>query len=268
MSSNTDEPQNPSFDFDDSSNTVDSSADAAAQQRISRLEQNAPASRPSDDEIVAEYEQRYAPKPEPPPRTRTSTSDNFRYEPSNGERMRDNFGTWVASMNEQPRSYSSLAVSEDERLWASIAHASTWLTIVLGFITGGLVSLLGLIVPLVIYFNFRKKSSFVAFHALQSFALQLIATVGVVALMLTGMLVWVIGLIISALLVIIVIGFVLLFVWGLVGFAYFVGVSALPIVSLVLSTIAAYQTYRGQDYRYPLIGTWVDRQLASYAQVI
>jgi uncharacterized Tic20 family protein len=115
----------------------------------------------------------------------------------------------------------------------------------------------------VIYFMFRKRSDYVAFHALQAFVLQLLGTVGAFALMTVGGLVWLVGLAVSALAMAVLIGFILLPVWGLVGVALLLATLALPVAMILYGTIAAIETYNGRDYRYPFVARWVDRQLAG-----
>jgi uncharacterized Tic20 family protein len=162
-----------------------------------------------------------------------------------------------------PRSYSTLHVSDEERVWAAVAHASVWVTFLTGFATAGFGIPLSIFVPLVIYFLFRNKSDFVTFHALQAFVLQLVGTVGALALLIIGGMAWVVGLVIALLLMVVLIGFVLAPLWGLVGIALVVVVFLMPFAMLLFGTIGAIQTYNGRDYRYPYIARWVDRQLAG-----
>src|SRR5258705_4841603 len=58
----------------------------------------------TEDELVSKYEMRYQ-------------------EPPNRKVM--------------PRSYSTMNVTDEEKLWASIAHASIWVTMFGGFLTAG-----------------------------------------------------------------------------------------------------------------------------------
>ncbi|MGQ9462395.1 MAG: DUF4870 domain-containing protein, partial [Candidatus Fervidibacter sp.] len=60
-------------------------------------------------------------------------------------------------------------VSDDERLWAMLAHLLT--------LVGYIVWLGAYVIPLVIYLAFKNKSPFVAFHALQSLFFQLMLLV-------------------------------------------------------------------------------------------
>lgn len=195
----------------------------------------APAADAQDDAVVREYEARYSPH-----------ADVIR-----------------PKRKEMPRSYSTSRVTQDERLWATAAHASAWLTIFGGIITVGAILPISIFVPLVIFFMFRKRSDFVAFHALQAFVLQLLGTVGAFALLTVGGTVWALGMVVAALLIFLLVGFILVPLWGIVGIALLLLVVLLPVAMLFYSVVAAYTTYRGEDYRYPVIARWVDRQLAG-----
>jgi uncharacterized Tic20 family protein len=207
--------------------------------RITRLSTFAPTQTEGEEaasaeEVVREYEARYSP-------------------------IRDT----ARKVKAMPRSYSTTHVSEDERLWAAAAHASAWVTLLGGIFSIGAIVPISIFIPLAIFFLFRKRSDFVAFHALQAFVLQLVGTVGAFALLTIGGTVWLLGMVVSALLVLLLIGVVLVPLWGIVGIALVLAVLALPIVMVFYSTVAAYNTYRGEDYRYPFVARWVDRQLAG-----
>jgi uncharacterized Tic20 family protein len=194
-----------------------------------------PAAETQDDAVVREYEARYSP----------------------------NADVIKPKRKEMPRSYSTSRVTQDERLWATAAHASAWLTVFGGIITVGAILPISIFVPLVIFFLFRKRSDYVAFHALQAFVLQLLGTVGAFALLTIGGMVWALGMVVAALLVFLLVGFILVPLWGIVGIALLLAVVLLPVAMLFYSVVAAYTTYRGEDYRYPVIARWVDRQLAG-----
>ncbi len=163
----------------------------------------------------------------------------------------------------KPRSYSTMHISDEERQWAAVAHASIWVTMLGGFLTAGFTVPVSIFAPLVIYFMYRKRSDYVAFHALQAFVLQLIGTVGVLTLAVVGGAAWVIGMIIAVLAVFVLAGIVLVPLWGLVGIALALCIFVTPLAALLFGTMAAVQTYNRADYRYPVIATWVDRQLAG-----
>jgi uncharacterized Tic20 family protein len=162
-----------------------------------------------------------------------------------------------------PRSYSTMNVTDEEKLWASIAHGSIWVTMFGGFLTAGFTVPISIFIPLVIYLMYRKKSDYVVFHALQAFSLQILATIGVLALAVVGGLAWGIGMIIALLAIFVLAGIVLVPLWAIVGIVLALVVFTAPIAALLLGTIAAYQTYKRHDYRYPFISRWIDRQLAG-----
>lgn len=187
-----------------------------------------------DDDVVREYQQRYNPNREEKPKRR-----------------------------EMPRSYSTLRVTDEEKLWAAVAHGSIWLTLLISFVSVGTLLPVSVFIPLVVYFLFRKKSDYVAFHALQAFVLQLIGTLGAGLLLIVGGAVWAIGMFIALLAMAVLVGFILVPVWGLVGLVLLLATLLLPLAALLFGTIAAIETYNGRDYRYPLVARWVDRQLAG-----
>jgi len=196
--------------------------------RLSRLTSVGPM---DDDTVVEEYERRYNPEP----RKRKA----------------------------KPRSYAAWRVSDEEKLWSAVAHGSVWVTFLLSAPTSGVSLPFVVFVPLAIYFLFRSRSDFVAFHALQAFVLQLVCTIGALTVFLVGGAVWLIGLVIAALLMTLLIGFVLLPLWVLVGILVSIVLAVLPLIGLVLATVATVRVYRGGDFRYPFIGEWVDRQMAG-----
>lgn len=202
--------------------------DTRDDERLSRLS-GEPA---NQDDVVREYEQRYNPQPK-------------------------------AKRKAKPRSYSRLRVSNDDKLWAAVAHGSVWITFLMAVPTSGISLPFVVFVPLLIYFVFRNRSDYVAFHALQAFVLQLVCTVGALAAFIVGGAVWTVGLALAALLMLVLIGFVILPLWVLVGVIASVVISLLPLVGLVLATIATIRVYTGSDFRYPYIGNWVDRQMSG-----
>jgi uncharacterized protein len=149
--------------------------------------------------------------------------------------------------------------TSEERLWAAVAHGSGLLTLVVSISTLGLGALPLVFVPFLIYLVYRDKSRFVAFHAAQALALQVVGTVGYFVALLAASLVALLVTIIGGVLVVILIGLVVLVVavilwavvlplmWGLV-----------PLVLGALSAIAAIETSSGRDYRYPYLGAWVE----------
>jgi uncharacterized Tic20 family protein len=223
------------------------------QERVSRLSSAPPSAGVSGDETVREYERRYLGR---------ELDDSQRLErPS--ENRSENRSERRMPRREMPRSYSTLRVSDDEKLWASVAHGSVWVTLIAGILSAGAIVPISVFIPLVIYFLFRQKSDYVAFHALQAFVLQLIGTVGAFVLLVVGGLVWGIGFVVAALAVLIAVGFILLPFWGLVGVLLMMTIVFMPLAMLFFGTYGAVETHNGRDYRYPFIARWVDRQLAG-----
>jgi uncharacterized protein len=149
--------------------------------------------------------------------------------------------------------------TSEERLWAAIAHGSGLLTLVVSISTLGLGALPLVFVPFVVYLVYREKSRFVAFHAAQALALQVIGTVGYFVALLAVSLVALLVTIIGGVLVVILIGLVVLVVavllWAVVLPALW---GFMPLILGALSAIAAIETSSGRDYRYPYIGAWIE----------
>ena len=122
----------------------------------------------------------------------------------------------------------------DERTWAMLAHLSTLVNLVTGF--------LGPVIALVIYLAFKDRSRYVAYQSMQSFVFQLIFWIGagVVAI-----LAWTV----SGLLAVILVGCLLMPLALLI--------SLIPIAALVYGVVAAVQCNQGEDFKYWLVGDWV-----------
>ncbi len=144
-------------------------------------------------------------------------------------------------------------VPTNEWTTAALAHASVLLTLILGT-PGGLGVPIGLAVPLVIYFGYRRNSQFVAFHALQSFVYQVAGVIGIAALGVLVASAWAISGALSAVLV----GLALM----PMAFSLTLLLVAAVIAWLVYGLYAAYQVYQGRDFRYWLIGERLEREVA------
>ncbi|MEM6282628.1 MAG: DUF4870 domain-containing protein [Chloroflexota bacterium] len=205
------------------------------EDRLSRLMRDTtlPDEDPLDDAtIVEEYERRYRPHTHP-------------------------------QRKAKPRSYSTLRVSDEDKLWSAVAHGSVWITFLMAVPTSGISLPFVVFIPLIIYFVFRNRSDYVAFHALQAFVMQLICTVGALAGFIIGGIAWAIILVIFAVLSVVLIGIPLMIIWVIVGMLASLIFSVLPLVGLVFATIAGVRVYTGADFRYPFIADWVDRQMAG-----
>ncbi len=111
----------------------------------------------------------------------------------------------------------------DENTWSVLAHLSILVNLLTGF--------LGPVAAMAIWFVYRNRSERVAFHALQS-ALYQVAWAAILA----------IGWTITALLMVVVIGFLLVPV-----------MIVLSVVPFFHMAYAAYKVNQGVDYRYPLV---------------
>jgi len=111
--------------------------------------------------------------------------------------------------------------AQDERTWSILAHLSMFLNLVTGF--------LGPVAALIIWLIYRDRSPRVAFHALQSMWYQ----IGWLVILAVG---WTV----TALLLVVLIGFVLIPVMAIVS-----------VVAVVHAAYAAYRVSKGEDYRFP-----------------
>ncbi len=202
-------------------------------------------------DIVTEYEERYY----------------GNQEPRRGKSVRSAAGEKARSIlldiEWRPSNMSISDLTDDERLWATIAHMSFWLTVVTAIFTEGW-SVLGMaFVPLVIYFSFRDKSDFVAFHALQAFAAQVIGTLGWVVVLVIGSIVFSIAITIAGLASVVLIGIPFVIVFSLLFVVFVLAMLAVPVAVFILALIGGINTYNGNDFRYPVIAQWIDRQVSS-----
>ena len=155
-----------------------------------------------------------------------------------------------------------IRVPTDEWTAAALAHASIILTMVLGA-AGGIGALVGLAVPLAMYFGYREKSRFVAFHALQSFVYQaggllvyvvVAAAMGVLVTMAWNISGWLSAVLVGLLLMPFALLLTLLMVLVLVG---------APLVWLGYGLYAAYQVYQGRNFDYWLIGERLEGEVRA-----
>ncbi len=150
-----------------------------------------------------------------------------------------------------------------ERNWASLAHLTALLTVVVGLSTSGIGAVVALLVPLGMYLYFGGRSRYVAYQALQSTVFQ--AFGAILYVLLGGAVAAAIAIawVISGLLSVVLIG-VLLMPGALVltllgGYA----LVAVPLLWLAYSLVGSYRTYEGQPFDYPLVGRLVARTLQT-----
>jgi len=143
---------------------------------------------------------------------------------------------------------------------AALAHASVLFTLVMAF-AGGVGAFVGLVIPLVIYLSYRERSRFITFHALQALVYQgagvliYAALVVVLALLVTAA--WTISGLLSAVLI----GFLLMPLALLLTLLMVILLLGAPLAWVAYGLYAAYQVYQGNDFRYWLLGEWVEREV-------
>jgi uncharacterized Tic20 family protein len=153
---------------------------------------------------------------------------------------------------------TSVETTSEERTAAALAHASTILTLLVSIASGGLGGVLFVFIPFLIYLSYKDRSRYVAFHAAQAFALQVIGTVGLFLSIIVGVLVIGIVWAIAILLTVILIGLILYPVAVLVTLAVITIWLGAPFVGMAFSLVGAVETANGRDYRYPYVGQWVE----------
>ncbi len=127
----------------------------------------------------------------------------------------------------------------EERTWAMLAHLSVLLNLVTGFFGVG--------AALLIYLLYKDRSRYVAYQALQSFFFQLIFWAG--GGFLIGATWTVVGM-----LSVVIIGIFLIPVAILLTILFLV----MPALAIVYGIIGGLQCSDGEDFRYWLIGDWVE----------
>jgi uncharacterized Tic20 family protein len=154
--------------------------------------------------------------------------------------------------------------TSEERLWATLAHLSSLLTLLISLCTLGVGGLVLVFAPLVVYLVYKDKSRFVAYQAAQAFAIQVLGTVGVFVAFLVGLVIMIVVWAITGLLSAILIGLILIPVALLITIAIVLVWLVLPVALAGFSIVAAIQTANGADYRAPYVGAWVADWLERY----
>ena len=156
-----------------------------------------------------------------------------------------------------------LGLTREEMTWAAVAHASILLTILLAIVSGGLVAIVGPIIPAIIWYVYRDKSNYVAEQARQATIFQLAGFVALLALAIAGAILVAVGWTVSAVLVIVLIGLILLPVMLIVTLLWVVAIVVLPIAQVVYGCYAALEAYNGRPFRYWWIADLIDRYKAQ-----
>lgn len=162
---------------------------------------------------------------------------------------------------QSPVSY--LGLRREEMTWATLAHASILITLLLGLASGGLAAILGPIIPAIIWYVHRDKSEYVVDQARQATIFQLAGIVALLALAIVGAVLVALGWAVSAVLVIVLIGLLLLPVMVIVTLLWVVGIVALPIAMVVYGCFASLEANNGRPFRYWWIADMIDRYEAQ-----
>jgi uncharacterized Tic20 family protein len=168
----------------------------------------------------------------------------------------------VVEANERIADMADKSSPVNEWTTAALAHAGILLTLLLAF-AGGVGALAGLAVPLVIYLSYRERSRFITLHALQSLVYQgagmliyvLLAAVSAASVVAT----WTISGLLSA----VVIGLLLMPVALVVTILMVILLVGAPLLWVGYGLYAAYRVYQGEDFRYWLLGEWLEREVRA-----
>jgi uncharacterized Tic20 family protein len=175
-------------------------------------------------------------------------------------------GEVEAEESAEPAETSVVATSQaaqagptaNERTWAALSHASVLLTFALGVSTGGLAVVVAALVPLGIWLAFRDRSRFVAFHAMQATVFQLASLVVWIGLLAAGLVILIPAWIVTAILLVVLVGLLLLPVALVLTLALAIALMALPFASLFYGLYGAFEVYGGRAFRYWQVADWIE----------
>lgn len=141
--------------------------------------------------------------------------------------------------------------SNSDMQMAALAHASPLIGM---FVSGGMI---GPVIPLLLWISYRESSPWVAHHALQSLALQIVVFVLIFVLV---VLPWLLLFAFSFL----TMGFGLIiafpFMFLLIGLG-----AVLGFVPAIYQAWAAFEVMQGRDFDYLWIGRWSRQQFPALA---
>jgi uncharacterized Tic20 family protein len=150
----------------------------------------------------------------------------------------------------------------DEWTAAALAHASILLTVILSA-AGGVGIFIGPLIPLVMYFGYKDRSRFVAFHAMQAFVYQL-ASVAAYIVLVAALVVWLALTWVAVILLSFVLLGLLLIPFALVFTLLVVFILVcVPFAWIGYGLYASYQVYQGRNLHYWLIGDWLAKEVRA-----
>jgi len=156
-----------------------------------------------------------------------------------------------------------LGLTREEMNWAAVAHGSILVTLLLGISTGGLAAIFGPLIPALIWYIYRDKSEYVVEQARQATIFQLAGIVGLLVLAIVGAVLIAMGWAVSAVLLIVLVGLLLLPIMLIATLVWASAVVALPLVQVVYGCYAAVEAYHGRPFRYWWIADLIDRYHAQ-----
>jgi len=157
-----------------------------------------------------------------------------------------------------------LETTAQERNWAAIAHASILVSMLVGMATAGAGSLLLALIPLGIYVAYRRKSRYVAYHALQATVFQLAGLIVYVLGLILLIILTVAGWLMSGLLTVILVGVLLMPVAVAITVLLVLFALAFPLALMGYGLYGAIETGQGKEFRYTIIGEWLDETESSW----
>ena len=168
----------------------------------------------------------------------------------------------VVTVNQRMADTADQSSPTDEWTTAALAHASILLTLLLAF-AGGVGALVGLAVPLVIYLSYRERSRFITVHALQSLAYQGAGALIYLVLVAVSAAAMAAAWTISGLLSAVVIGLLLMPLALVITILMVILLVGAPMAWVGYGLYAAYRVYQGEDFRYWLVGEWLEREVKA-----
>jgi len=143
-----------------------------------------------------------------------------------------------------------VVTSDNDRLYAAIAHLMLLLGIPLSFASAGALMPLMLVAPLLIYLVNRRRVPFVAQHALQATLALVASTLGWLALTIGSA---VLSIVLTIILTMTIVGVVLVpFLWFGAALLW-LALLTVPFGAFFYGCVGMVQALRGRTFRYPYI---------------
>jgi len=156
-----------------------------------------------------------------------------------------------------------LGLTKDEMTWAAIAHASIIVTVLLGLAGAGIGAVIGIAIPALIWLAYRNKSAYVVDQARQATLFQVAGIVALLGLVIVGVLLIVVGWVITGLLSAVLVGLVLIPLMIILTLLFVAAIIGLPIAQLVYGCYAAVEAHNGRAFRYRWVSDLIDRYMAQ-----